>query len=82
MVRNNGGNKAKKFASKTFNISEKATRFSTDKDEIYATVNKMLGSNICEVLCIDGKIKTLYNTRKIFWKREDVIIDYVVVNGY
>ena len=57
MVRNNGGNKAKKFASKTFNITEKNTRFSSDKDEIYATVNKMLGSNICEVLCIDGKLR-------------------------
>ena len=57
MVRNNGGNKAKKFASKAFSVSEKTTRFSTDKDEVYATVNRMLGSNICEVLCVDGKIR-------------------------
>jgi initiation factor 1A len=57
MVRNNGGNKAKKFASKSFNISEKNTRFSIDDDEVYAIINRMLGSNICEVLCIDGKTR-------------------------
>ena len=57
MVKNTGGNKAKKFASKSFNVSERSTRFSTDKDEVYAVVNKMLGSNMCEVLGIDGKTR-------------------------
>ena len=54
MVRNIGGNKAKKFASKSFNISNRATRFSLDKCEVYAIVTKLMGGNICEVLCIDG----------------------------
>ena len=29
MVKNNGGNKAKKIASKSFNISDRATRYAT-----------------------------------------------------
>ena len=42
MVKNNGGNKAKKFASKSFNISDRATRYAIETDEIYAIVTKML----------------------------------------
>ena len=57
MVRNIGGNKAKKFASKSFNISNRATRFSIEEGEIYAVVQRMLGNNNCEVLCIDGTTK-------------------------
>ena len=55
MVKNSGGgNKAKKFASKSLNISSRATRFACEKEEVYAIVTKMMGNNICEVLCIDG----------------------------
>jgi initiation factor 1A len=55
MVKNSGGgNKAKKFASKSFIISNRATRFALDKAEVYAIVTKLMGGNICEVLCIDG----------------------------
>lgn len=55
MVKNNtGGNKSKKFASKSFNIQNRATRIATEKGELYAIVNKMMGNNICQVLCIDG----------------------------
>ena len=57
MVRNTGGNKAKKFASKSFNISNRATRFAQEEGEIYAVVQRMLGNNNCEVLCIDGTTK-------------------------
>lgn len=57
MVRNIGGNKAKKFASKSFNISNRATRFSIEEGEMYAVVQRMLGNNNCEVLCIDGTTK-------------------------
>ena len=57
MVRNTGGNKAKKFASKSFNISNRATRFSVEEGELYAVVQRMLGNNNCEVLCIDGTTK-------------------------
>ena len=57
MVKNNGGNKAKKFASKSFNIVDRATRLAIETDEVYAIVKQMLGSNICEVMCIDGTVK-------------------------
>ena len=57
MVRNTGGNKAKKFASKSFNISNRSTRFAIEEGEIYAVVQRMLGNNNCEVLCIDGTTK-------------------------
>ena len=58
MVKNQGGgNKAKKFSNKSFNISDRATRFSSEEGEKYAVVQKMMGNNICEVLCIDGKIR-------------------------
>ena len=58
MVKNTGGgNKAKKFANKSFNIPNKATRFSCDSAELYAVVNKLMGGNICEVFCIDGSTR-------------------------
>lgn len=57
MVRNNGGNKAKKFASKSFNMSDRVTRFACDEGEIYAVVQRILGNNMCEVLAIDGTNK-------------------------
>ena len=38
MVKNSGGNKAKKFASKSFNISDRATRLAIETDEVYAVV--------------------------------------------
>jgi len=57
MVKNQGGNKAKKFASKSLNISDRATRFASEDGEKYAVVQRMMGNNICEVLCIDGKIR-------------------------
>ena len=56
MVKNGlGGNKAKKNASKNFNINDRAIRYSQCDDEKYAVVQKILGNNMCQVLCIDGK---------------------------
>ena len=55
MVKNLGGNKAKKFASKSVNMSNRATRFASETGEVYAIVTKLMGNNICEVLCIDGR---------------------------
>ena len=57
MVRNLGGNKAKKSASKSFNVPQRGLRFAIEEAEVYAIVSRMLGSNICEVLCIDGTTK-------------------------
>jgi translation initiation factor 1A len=58
MPRNTGGgNKAKKFASKSFIVSDRATRFASVEGEVYAVVQRMLGGTICEVLCIDGIIR-------------------------
>ena len=52
-----GGNKAKKFASKSFIISDRATRFAYIEGETYAVVQRMLGGTICEVLCIDEVVR-------------------------
>jgi initiation factor 1A len=68
MVKNTGGNKSKKMASKSFNIPNKNTRFSSNSDEVYAVVNKMMGGNICEVLCIDGITRTCIIRRKFSGK--------------
>jgi initiation factor 1A len=57
MVRNLGGNKAKKSASKSFNVPQRGLRFAIEEAEVYAIVSRMLGNNICEVLCIDGTTK-------------------------
>ena len=57
MVRNNGGNKAKKFASKSFNMSDRVTRYASEEGEVYAVVQRILGNNMCEILAIDGTIK-------------------------
>ena len=58
MPRNTGGgNKAKKFASKSFVVSIRATRFASVDGEVYAVVQRMLGGSICEVLCIDGLLR-------------------------
>ena len=68
MVKNNGGNKAKKFASKSFTVTNKSTRFSSDPAEVYAIVNKMMGGNICEVLCVDGITRMCIIRRKFSGK--------------
>ena len=68
MVKNTGGNKSKKMASKSFNIPNKNTRFSSNSDEVYAIVNKMMGGNICQVLCIDGITRTCIIRRKFSGK--------------
>ena len=55
MVKNNfGGNKSKKFANKSFNIQDRATRFAKEDGELYAYVEKLMGNNICQVICLDG----------------------------
>ena len=57
MVKNQGGNKAKKFASKSFNMSDRVTRYASEEGEVYAVVQRILGNNMCEILAIDGTIK-------------------------
>lgn len=69
MVKNNtGGNKSKKSASKSFNTTNKNTRFSSDPAELYAIVNKMIGGNLCEVFCIDGITRLCIIRRKFYGK--------------
>jgi len=68
MVKNTGGNKAKKLASKTFNVVVRATRFASIKGEVYAIVTKMMGGSICEVLCIDGITRQCVIRRKFSGK--------------
>ena len=59
MVKNTiGGNKSKKFAKKNFFIQDRATRFAKEEGEIYAYVEKLMGNNMCHVMCIDGYQRT------------------------
>jgi len=57
MVKNFGGNKAKKQGRKFANSSQTlaATRLSTDPDELYACCSKIFGNGRIGVLCHDGK---------------------------
>ena len=69
MVKNFGGNKAKKFARKSVNnISDRSTRYAIEDGEIYAVVTKMMGNNICQVICIDGKTRLCIIRRKFTGK--------------
>lgn len=57
MVKNStGGNKSKKQARKSTNISQqnKEIRKAVEVGEVYAAVTKMFGGKECEVMCIDG----------------------------
>ena len=57
MVKNHGGNKAKRQGRKFVNASQTlaATRLSTDPDELYACCSKIFGNGKIGVLCHDGK---------------------------
>lgn len=68
MVKNNGGNKAKKFARKSINVVERGTRFAKLDGELYAIVIKLLGNNNCEVLGIDGEIRMCVIRKKFSGK--------------
>jgi initiation factor 1A len=70
MVKNNGGNKAKKFARKSFNVVEIGTRYAKVDGEMYGIVNRMLGGSICEVLCIDGETRLCVIRKKFSGKRK------------
>ena len=57
MVKNTiGGNKHKGYARKNVNSAKqvRATRLSSDENELYAQVKKMLGNGMCEVVCGDN----------------------------
>lgn len=57
MVKNYGGNKAKKQGRKFTNESHTTTvtRLSNDADELYACCSKLFGNGMIGVLCHDGK---------------------------
>tara|TARA_A200000113_G_C8836853_1_gene345528 strand:- start:889 stop:1485 length:597 start_codon:yes stop_codon:yes gene_type:complete len=57
MVKNYGGNKAKKQGRKFTNESHttSVTRLSNDADEMYACCSKLFGNGMVGVLCHDGK---------------------------
>ena len=57
MVKNNGGNKAKKMGRKftSSGAGQAVTRLSECEEEMYACVTKYYGSGMCDVICIDGE---------------------------
>lgn len=57
MVKNNGGNKAKKMGRKftSGGAGQAVTRLSECEEEMYACVTKYYGSGMCDVICIDGE---------------------------
>ena len=59
MVKNKGGNKAKKQGRKFVNQPQIShfTRMAKDEDECYAIVQKSFGHGMIEVLCIDNIIR-------------------------
>jgi len=58
MVKNNGGNKAKKQARKTvgggLNAATQNVRYTAEPGEIYAVIEKIYGGKTCQVMCEDG----------------------------
>lgn len=54
MVKNSGGNKAKGFARKSFAKTDRQLRVSTDPEEVYAQVTKVLGGMMCQVITLEG----------------------------
>lgn len=68
MVKNKiGGNKAKKFARKNnMDTSQmnKKVRYSSDEDEVYGVVNKMIGNGQVIVLCLDHKERLCFIRNK------------------
>ena len=68
MVKNTGGNKAKKFARKVVSAPDRGTRLAEEQGEMYAIVLKLMGNNICEVLCIDGETRQCVIRKKFSGK--------------
>jgi len=57
MVKNAGGNKAKKQARKTvggLNTTTQNVRYTAEPGEIYAVIEKIYGGKTCQVMCEDG----------------------------
>ena len=74
MVKNFGGNRAKKQARKFVTAGASATvirtRFSEDNDELYACCSKHFGNGMCEVKCIDGKTRLCIIRKKFKGRRK------------
>ena len=91
MVKNTGGNRAKKFASKRTNKGgtggqKRGTRLSQDQNEIYAAVDKIVGGGACKVISYDGTamhciIRKKFRGRS---KRDNIIArgTWVLVGAY
>ena len=64
MVKNTGGNKAKGYARKgannNNNTKDRPLRVSENEYEVYAIVENYYGDSMCDVLCIDGKIRLMH----------------------
>jgi len=60
-----GGNRAKKMGNKhVHEVINKKTRYSKDKDEIYACCDKIHGGGQINVKCVDGKDRLCFIRNK------------------
>ncbi len=67
MVKNAGGNKAKKQARKTvggLNMPTQNVRYTAEPGEIYAVIEKIYGGKTCQVMCEDGTSRRCTIRRK------------------
>jgi translation initiation factor IF-1 len=81
MVKNAGGNRAKKQASKrsgkgAFSSRAKTTRLARAEGEIYAAVEKMAGGGFCNVTTYDGRelLCVIRNKFRGRGKRDNLIV--------
>ena len=79
MVKNLGGNKAKRQARKfVAQPNNRNTRFITEKGELYAKVLRLYGGSNCEVICMDGVTRLCIMRNKFRGRHKK---DNTIANG-
>jgi hypothetical protein len=71
MVKNSGGNKAKKQARKTVGLPTvvQNVRYVKEEGELYAVITKIYGGKTCQIMCDDGVSRRCTIRRKFMMSR-------------
>lgn len=71
MVKNSGGNKAKKQARKTVGLptAVQNVRYVKEEGELYAVITKIYGGKTCQIMCDDGVSRRCTIRRKFMMSR-------------